>query len=376
MKRGIIGGLAVMVVAIIVVCYSFFEKKSDIIIASANPMSGSSAQFGDMKVKAMQLAVDEVNAKGGIAGRKIKLQVEDDASDAKVAHSVAERLALDKNVIAVIGHWNSAATLAARNVYNGAEIPVITDSVNLSITDGTTPYIFRISLTDASQAQQLADYMYNKLEQHRVGIIYTHNEFGRGLREEFLKRWGQLGGEISASSAYFEGQTVDLKKDLQVLQAAGSQGVFVAGYYQEMALVARQTKEMGWAIPLLGTEGTSSEELVRLGGTAVEGVRFVGFFHPQRSSERGQKFVTAFRQKYQQEPDSYAALAYDSIRLVLEAATQEGATRQTVYNYLSTIRNYEGVTGQISFDQHHNAQSKILILTIRDGHIVPDSLQF
>ena len=371
--------LIVVVVAALLVTggagyYFWGGKKSDVVIASANPMSGNSDQFGIMKVKAMQLAIDEVNAKGGIDGRKVRLRIEDDASDAKLAHDVAERLAEDKEVIAVIGHWNSAATLAARHVYNGAGLPVITDSVNKAITDGATPYIFRISLTDAIQARQLADYMYERLQLRKVGVIYTHNEFGRGLRSEFLRRWEELGGAVGASGAYFEGQTKDLSKELVVLRDSGCQGIFVAGYYTEMALVARQCRELGWNPPLLGTEGTSSEELVHLGKEAVEGVRFAGFFHQEKSSEQAQEFVKAFRLRYQQEPDSYAALAYDSVRLVIEAA-KHGASRSQIYAYLNALGAYEGVTGKIAFDKQHDAQSKIMILTIKNGRIVPDDRQ-
>lgn len=370
--------MAVLAAAVLVAAAAYWGtavKKSDIVIASANPMSGSSAQFGEMKVKAMQLAVDECNANGGIDGRRIRLRVEDDASDAKAAHAVAERLAASADVVAVVGHWNSAATLAARHVYNGAGLPVITDSVNQAITDGTTPYLFRISITDARQAQQLADYMFNKLQQRKVGVVYAHNDFGRGLREEFLRRWENLGGEVGASAAYFEGQTADLTRELQVMKDAGCQAIFVAGYYQEMALVARQTNALGWNVPLIGTEGTSSEELIRLGRDAVEGVRFAGFFHPDRSLERAQDFVAAFRSRYGQEPDSYAALAYDSLRLILEAAAKEGASRQQIFHYLSNVNGFEGVTGTIGFDAHHDAQSKIIILTIRGGRIVPDAQQ-
>ncbi len=349
-------------------------EKSEVVIASANPMSGNSDQFGIMKVKAMQMAIDEVNAQGGIDGRRVRLRIEDDASDPKVAHYVAESLAKDKEVVAVIGHWNSAATLAARHVYNAAGLPVLTDSVNKAITDGTTPYVFRVSLTDAMQARQLADYMYQRLQLRKVGVIYTHNEFGRGLRSEFLRRWEELGGEVGASGAYFEGQTKDLSKELVVLRDSGCQGVFVAGYYTEMALVARQCRELGWSPPLLGTEGTSSQELVRLGKDAVEGVRFAGFFHKEKSSERAKKFVEAFRLRYQQEPDSYAALAYDSVCLVIEAA-RHGATRRQIYDYLNKLGAYEGVIGKIAFDKQHDAQSKIMILTIKNGKIVPDDLQ-
>ena len=360
---------------LVTACGSRSDSPPELVIASANPMTGNSSAFGDMKVKAMQLAVEEINSRGGINGRKLRLLVGDDASSPREAFALAQKLAADGSLLAIVGHWNSACTLAARNVYNGAGIPVITDSVNKAITDGTTPYLFRISLTDTSQAMQLARYAYDKLKYRKAAVIYTNNDFGKGLREDFREAFQAMGGEVVAMETFFEGQTRDFTAELLKIKNAGADFVFIAGYYVETALIARQNRELGITLPLLGTEGTSSPELVGLGGRDVEGIRFVGFFHPDLPQNNGLAFVAAFRAKYGKDPDTYAAMAYDSVLLLVEAMRKAAPERSAVYRYLGEVKNYPGVTGNIGFNAKHDAQSRIIILTVKNGAIVPDAIQ-
>ena len=128
-------------------------------------------------------------------------------------------------------------------------------------------------------------------------------------------------------------------------------------------------------LPILGTEGISSGDLIALAGPAAEGIRFAGFFHPDQEGTQNKSFLTSFRQRYGQEPDSYAALAYDSVKLLAEAAVNGGTSRQAVYQYLQNVKDYPGVTGSIGFDARHDAGRRIIMLTIQNGRIVPDPVQ-
>jgi branched-chain amino acid transport system substrate-binding protein len=351
------------------------SNKDDIIIASANPMSGNSREFGNMKVKAIQLAFDEVNEAGGIQGRKLKLWVGDDASLPKEAHNLAEKIVANKAVIAVIGHWSSASTMAARNVYNGAGIPVITDSVNKTITDGTTPYLFRVVPTDQVEAEALAEYSFYKLGLKKMAIIYVNNDYSMGMKEYFREKIQRIGGEITTIESFSEGRTTDFTSELNKIKNSEPEGIFIAGYYAEVALIARQAHEMGLSIPIISTDGISSEELISLGGKAVEGIRFNGFFYSEMKQNDSEKFIQNFRNRYHKEPDSYTALAYDSAHLLIEAIQRNGATREGIYEYLEKVNEFPGVTGNLTFDKSHDVKSKIMILTIKDGKIIKDDRQ-
>lgn len=343
-------------------------------IASANPMTGDSAQFGDMKVKAIQLAIEEANAEGGVDGKQIELLVGDDTGNPKEAPNVAQKFASDNNVLAVIGHWNSSATLAARGIYEAAGIPVITDSVNKTITDGTTPHMFRISLTDTTQATNLANYTYNVMGKRNAAIMFTANDFGTGLKNDFTAEFEKLGGKVSVSETFFEGQSKDFSPQLTKIKAANPDVLFVAGYYVETALIAQQADGIGLDVQMIGTEGISSEELVKLGGDAVEGIRFAAFFHPDVEFPGTKEFVEAFTAKYNKAPDNYSALAYDSAKIIIEGMRQNGANRDGITKYINEVKDFPGVAGPISFE-NNDVTRNILILEVIDGQIVPSSEQ-
>lgn len=344
------------------------SSSSEIYIASANPMTGDSAQFGDMKVKAIELAIEEANAEGGVNGQNIKLLVGDDTGNPKEAPNVAQKFASDNKVMAVIGHWNSSATLAARGIYEAASIPVITDSVNKTITDGTTPHMFRISLTDTTQAYNLANYAYNKMGRTKAAILFTANDFGTGLKNDFSSEFERLGGQIAVTETFFEGQSKDFSPQLTKIKGENPDVLFVAGYYVETALIAQQARDMGLDIQIIGTEGISSDELIKLGGDAVEGIRFAAFFHPDVEFPGTKEFVSAFTEKYGKAPDNYSALAYDSANIIIEAMRKNGVSREGITKYLEEVKDFPGVAGPISFVDN-DVTRNIIILEVKNGQI-------
>lgn len=377
-KKSILGIILALTMVVLAGCGGAATTGSGgsdkIYLASANPMTGDSAQFGDMKVKAIQLAIEEANADGGIDGKQIELLVGDDTGNPKEAPNVAQKFAGDNSVLAVIGHWNSSATLAARGIYEAAGIPVITDSVNKSITDGTTPHLYRISLTDTTQANNLARYAYNTMGKTKAAVLYTANDFGMGLKNDFSQEFINLGGTVNVAETYFEGQSKDFSPQLTKIKADNPDVLFVAGYYVETALIAQQARAMGLDVQIIGTEGISSEELIKLGGESVEGIRFAAFFHPEVEFPGTKEFVDAFVGKYDKQPDNYSALAYDSAKLIIEGMRQNGATREGITTYLNEVKDFPGVAGPISFE-NNDVTRNILILEVTDGKIMPSEQQ-
>jgi len=349
----------------------------EIFIASANPMTGDSAQFGDIKVKAIQLALDQFNARNVLGGTQVKLLVGDDTGNPKEAPNVAQKFAADSKLLALIGHWNSSCTLAARGIYEAAGLPVITDSVNKAITDGTTPHLFRISLTDTAQAESLAAYAYNIIGKRRAAILYTANDFGNGLMNDFTQKLTEFGGEILASETYFEGQSKDFSPQLTKIKEKQPDLLFVAGYYVETALIAQQARAMGLDMQILGTDGISSQELIKLGGAAVEGIMFGGFFHPDIEFSGTRDFTDAFKAAYNKDPDTYAALAYDSARIILGAIEKYGpqVTRENIATFIRECKDFPGVAGPITFVDNDVVRG-VIVITVKDGVFVPAADQF
>lgn len=373
----IMSSLLILLILLVNGCSHFKEQSApdELVIASANPMSGHSQDFGEMKVKAIRLAFDEVNAAGGINGKILKLIVGDDASSPKEAQKLAGKLVTNPRVLAVIGPWNSSNALVVRHAYNSAGIPIITDAVKNVITDGTTPYVFRIMPTDKVEAEQLAKYSLDKLKLKKMAIVYVNNDYSEGMKDYFREAMQRMGGEITTIEVVFEGRTTDFTAELLKIKNSQPDGIFIAGYYIEAALIARQACDMGINIPIIGTDTISSEEFIHLGGAAVEGIRFNGFFHSTLKQNGSEKFVDAFTKRYGREPDTHAALAYDTAKILIEAIRKNGGSREGIYEYLKELKNYPGVTGDITFDDRHDVKSKIIMLTVKDGKIVPDVLQ-
>jgi len=353
------------------------QAVKDIFIASANPMTGDSAQFGDIKVKAIQLALDQFNARNVLGGAQVKLLVGDDTGNPKEAPNVAQKFAADPKLLALIGHWNSSCTLAARGIYEAAGLPVITDSVNKAITDGTTPHLFRISLTDTAQAESLASYAYKVIGKRRAAILYTANDFGNGLMNDFTLKFTELGGEVLASETYFEGQSKDFSPQLTKIKEKKPDLLFVAGYYVETALIAQQARAMGLDMQILGTDGISSQELIKLGGDAVEGIMFGGFFHPDIEFSGTREFTEAFKAAYNKDPDTYAALAYDSARIILGAIEKYGpqVTRENITEFMRECKDFPGVAGPITFVDNDVIRN-VIVITVKDGAFIPAADQF
>ena len=254
-------------------------------------------------------------------------------------------------------------------------MPVITDSVNKSITDGTTPYLFRIIPTEQVAAGQIVEYAFNKLYFEKYAIIYVNNAYSTDMKEYFRQKIRELGGEVTTQEVFFEGRTTDFTPELEKIKNSVPDSIIFVGYVKEAALIIRQARNMGITTPFISTDGISSEQLITLGGTAVEGIRLNGFFHTAMKEKTAQNFSKAFIERYGKEPDTSAALAYDAAKILIEAIRKNGASREGIYTYLTKLNEYPGVTGNITFDAKHDVPTKIIMLTVKDGKFVPDALQ-
>ncbi len=345
-----------------------------IYIASANPMTGDSGQFGVFKVEGMQLAIDQANAAGGINGREIELIVEDDMGNPREAANVAQKIASNDKIVAVLGHWNSSCTLAAIPIYDAAGIPGITCSINQAIS-GASKWMFRISITDQECGKQLADYVVQTLGKKRIAVFYDNNDYGKGEDTVFSARAEELGATIVARESYIEGQSRDFTAQLTNIKRANPEIMFLAGYYTEAAMICQQMHDLGLDIPVIGPDGLNNEKLIELGGKDVEGVMAVSYYDKSMPYPETAAYAEAYKAKYGHDSDTFAALAYDAANLVIAAMKQNGPTREGIREYLDKVENFPGVAGPITFDDKNDVMRNIIVLVVKDGKLVPAELQ-
>jgi branched-chain amino acid transport system substrate-binding protein len=377
MKKGLLGFIMFFLVAVLVAgcgnkgaSTTGSSNNGSLKIGLAAPLSGSSAEYGEQFKKGAELAVKLANDTGGINGKKVELVIQDDKGDPKEAVNTANKFASDKSIVAVIGHFNSSATLAAAPIYNKNKVVEISPSSSSPKVTDAGEYTFRVITTDAFQAQYVADW--TKEEGFKkVAIVYEQTDFGVGLSDVYSKAAKENGIKVVANEAYVAGQTKDFASILTKIKEKQPELLFIGGLYNEAALIAKQAKQLGVHVKFIGVDSLYSDALVKLGGDAVEGTMLIGFFNPNSENEKTKEFVQAYKKAYGEEPGTYAAYTFDATSIILEAIKQKGADRESIKEYLTTLKGYKGATGVHDFDPNGDVLKEPEKLVVKDGKFQP-----
>ena len=336
-------------------------------------LTGKEATFGQMSHHGTELAVDELNKAGGVLGKQLQLLTEDDQSKQGEAKTIARKLISRDNIVALLGEVASGRSLEAAPVCQESKIPQISpSSTNPKVTQ-IGDYIFRICFTDPQQGAVLAQFAQNTLKVKRVAVLTdAANTYSVGLATYFREAFTKAGGTVVDEQKYSGGDK-DFKAQLTTIKAASPEAIFIPGYYTDVGLIARQARELDIKVPLFGGDGWESQELCSIGGEAVEGTYFSTHFSPDEKSPAIQEFVKKFQDKYNVTPDAMAALGYDSAMLLVDAIKRAGTTAgPQVRDALAATRNFPGITGQITIDEHRDAKKPLVILQVSGGkfHLV------
>lgn len=305
-----------------------------------------------------ELARDRINAAGGIRGVPLQLVLMSDSADAQRAVAVADRLYQDPSVVAVVGHANSGATLAAAMIYNRGLAAVSPTATSPEITDAGD-WIFRIVSSDGANAARLADFALRELGR-RAAILYADEPYGRGLRAGFRQAFEAAGGTLVEEYPYLEGETTDFEPYLRGIQAASADLIFVAGLDAGAGLIIRQARRMGLEASVLGGDGLAG----LVGSDSVYDGTYLGLlYHPDMSNDStARDFLEAYRAGYGETPDHFVALAYDAVNLVAQAIREAGPDRSAIHEYLKGVGTdtdpFRGVTGMIAFDANGDPVAK------------------
>lgn len=327
--------------------------------------------------QAAELAVKEINARGGVRGRQLALRIVDDSGRADVAISVAQAFVDDPSVVAVVGHLTSGTSLAAGRVYGAGRRPLAMISPSASSPDlsAVNPYVFRVCPTDLSHGAQLARYAREVLKASRAGIIYINDDYGRGLRLSFATEFRRLGGTVVEEDPSL-GTTASLEPYLSHLRRAGGVDVLMLATERgggELAL--REKAQLGLTWPVIGGDALTGIEAA---GSLAEGVRLSSAYLPDRPGDRNAVFIASYGRAYEgQRPDHRGAGAYDILQLLARVLAAAGADRRAVRDYLARVGTdlpaYEGVTGTIAFDERGDVPAKpVLIGVVRGGRLVTE----
>ncbi|MBU0715064.1 MAG: ABC transporter substrate-binding protein [Verrucomicrobia bacterium] len=355
---------------------------AEIKIGVVAELTGDMPAVGASCKQAALMAVDEVNGAGGLkvggVAYTIDLQIEDNSAKADQSALVTQKLIAQDRVLAIIGPSASIGAVPASAIAESGRTVMITPwSTNPKTTKDIRTgrpkrYVFRACYTDAFEGQVLAMFVLNQLKFKRAAALYdVASEAPTSQSELFRRIFTEKGGVMTAFETYTTGDR-DFSAQLTKIMASNPDIIFLPAYYNDVPLVVTQAKRLGVKAPFLGSDAWSSPELITLSQGAVEGYYFANHYAADIATPAAQKFIQAYKARYNSLPDDVAALTYDAFGLLFQALKQvDQPEREALRNALSAITRYEGVTGNMRFQEGSGDPIKsAVILQVKNGRFV------
>ena len=344
--------------------------EDEILIGHFGSMTGSEATFGTSTDHGIKMAVEELNASGGLLGKKVRLITYDDKGDAREAGTAVTRLVTKDGVAAVIGEVASGLSLAGAPICQENSVPMVSPSSTNPKVTKIGDMIFRVCFIDPFQGTVCAKFAreHEGLTASKAAILTDQaSPYSVGLQEEFEKAFVAMGGTVVTKQTYQAGDQ-DFSAQLTSIRGSEPDVVFIPGYYTDAGNIALQARKLGLTVPLLGGDGWDSVKLGEIAGEAMDGCFYSNHYSQDDPAPRVQEFIKKYTELHQQTPDALAALGYDTARVVFEAIQRAGSTDgPVVAAELAKTKDFDGVTGKISIDAERNAIKPAVILEMQGG---------
>jgi branched-chain amino acid transport system substrate-binding protein len=375
LKKQVLVVFAAMAVVTMLAGCGGDAAKSDTIKLGANvELTGNSAAYGASAKHGIDLAVKQLNDQGGLLGKKITVSYADNKSEPAEAANAMQKL-IDDKVIGILGPDTSSNVLAGVNIIEKEKIPLITPfGTNPDITvDPATKkvrdYAFRTAFIDTFQGKVIASFVTKTLKAKNVAIyIDNSSDYSKGLAKFFKEDFEKNGGKVVAEEAYLQKDT-DFKSALTKIAATNPDAIFVPGYYQEVGMIIKQAREMGMQQPIIGGDGWDSAKLVEIAGGANLGNTFFStHYSMEDKSPNVVKFVADYQKEYNEPADAPSALAYDSVMMFAQAIKDANSLDPSkIRDALAKLKDFDGITGKITFDANHDPLKSAVMMTYKDG---------
>jgi branched-chain amino acid transport system substrate-binding protein len=344
---------------------AYNADQPEILIGAYFSLTGATATFGKGSVSGISMAFDEINAKGGINGKKIKLITIDDASKTEQAASAVQQLINQHKVLAILGEVASSNSLAAAPICQKAQVPMLSpSSTNPKVTQ-VGDYIFRACFIDPFQGAVISKFARENLKAKKAAVLTdTASDYSKGLSEVFVEDWKKNGGQVVAEASYAAGDK-DFRGQLTSIKGKAPEVIVVPGYYTEVGNIAVQARSSGLKQPMLGGDGWDSPKLFEVAKAQLQGSYFSNHYSSQSKDPKVVKFVADYKAKYGSVPDALTAVGYDAAYVMADAIKRAGALdRAKVRDALAQTKELVGVTGTISMDENRNAIKPAVMLQI------------
>jgi branched-chain amino acid transport system substrate-binding protein len=336
-------------------------------IGAIGPLSGAASTYGVSVKEGAQLLEKEVNDAGGINGKKIQFVFEDDQADPNSSMQAFNKLVDDEKVCAILGPVTSGATLAVAPNATSRQIPMITPTgTEPTITKVGGEYMFRGCFIDSFQGEVLAKYSNETLKSKTAAVLYNSgSDYSKGIADSFKAKFEAAGGTVGEFLTYNDKDT-DFKAQLTKIKSLNPDVIVLPDYYNVVGLIAKQARGMGIQSQFLGGDGWESEELTKIGQDAVNGALYINHYYSGDTDTAVKSFVDSYKKEYNKEPDAFAALGYDSAKLLVKAIEKAGKTDGAAIKDALAGMEMTSVTGNIKFNDERSAIKSAAIIKV-DG---------
>ncbi len=343
------------------------KNTNELVIGEFASLTGNEATFGQSTNKGIRMALDEINAAGGIKGKKVKLITYDNQGKNDEVASVVKRLITQDKVLAIIGEVASARSEVAAHIAQQYKVPMISPSSTSPKVTAVGDYIFRVCFIDPFQGKVMAKFMIEHLKLKKVAILRdVKNQYSVGLADVFSKEVTSRGGEVLTDVSY-QGEDVDFKAQLTQIKSKNPEAIFIPGYYGEVALITNQARQLGIKSVFLGGDGWDSNDLVKNSKKAANGSYYSNHYSTESTDPKVQDFIQKYKGKYSEVPDAMAALGYDAAKIM--TAAMERVTEMTpeqIKNEIAKTKDFPGVTGNITLNDQRDAVKSAVVVQIAD----------
>lgn len=351
------------------------EESSTIKVGGMGPLTGSAAMYGITVDKGAKLAFEEINANGGVLGKKFEYISLDEKADPIEAVNAYNKLT-DEGVVAILGSVTSKPTLAVAELAAQDGIPMITPTgTQINITNAG-PNIFRVCFTDPYQGSTLAKFSKDKLGAKTAAImVNTSSDYSDGIANAFIKQAEKEGIKVVAKEGYSDGDK-DFKAQLTKINSENPDILVVPEYYELSALIATQAREIGMKSTFVGPDGWDGiiGALDSSSYSVVDNSYFTNHYSTEDNNEKVQSFLKKYREKYNEEPTAFSALAYDTVYVLKNAIDKAGTTDKAELTKAIKASDMDGVTGHLTFDENNNPIKAVTIIKVQDGKYIFDSV--
>jgi branched-chain amino acid transport system substrate-binding protein len=367
MKRGLLGTVLVTL-ALVAAVVSPAASGEPILIGLSAPLTGNYSEYGTNWKKAMDIAVEKINAKGGIKGRPIQIVAEDSKSDPKDSAQIAQKFVSDPKVVATIGDFTSTACMAAQPIYDRGGLVQLSPTASHPEFAPKSPWSFGIIGTQAEEGAFMADYTVKRDGKKKIAVLYINNDWGIAAQQHYIKRAKEDGAEIVAVENYFD-RDKDFTGVLTKLRGFKPDALYIATMYNDGALMSKQREKLGWSdVTVFGPGSLYSPKLLELGGSAVEGLRTSTIFMETDPRPEVQEFIKTFKARNNNvAPNMFAAIAYDAITIMANTIEKTGTDRKAIRDELAKMQNFVGMTGKFGFTERRDVKRDYHHLVVKNG---------